>query len=419
MSRCRSRAAPACRTRQSSPRRVTTVRQRPAAPAHLPSSWRLQAQPAARPSSERGGLSGLCNQRSPNRLSSCHQRATQPVDPGAAEPPARYKPDAPRCGLYSDRCAQDRPMTIKHTIKTAAFLVISLILLVLHGVLVAQTPPTNQAARTGSLKQIIPGHYVYTTNNEGRLFNTGIVATNDGGLRFDALDTDAIARAERQAIADTIKQPVRYLVSSPFHDPFNGGSAVYADVFKIAHENYRAGLIDQMQRGNVPADVQRMRMPNATYRDRMTFYLGGKEIQVLHFGSAHTKGDSVLFVPQDRIAYLSEVFFNEEFPNMAGGYGVSWVRALDALKALDADIFIPGHGPIPDDPKQTRAALDRARQILVDARDGIQNEIARGATEDQAVAAVKLDQYSKLYAFMGQREVVLRRIYRELKGTLQ
>ena len=47
------------------------------------------------------------------------------------------------------------------------------------------------------------------------------------------------------------------------------------------------------------------------------------------------------------------------------------------------------------------------------------NEIARGATEDQAVAAVKLDQYSKLYAFAGQREVVLRRIYKELKGTLQ
>jgi cyclase len=309
-------------------------------------------------------------------------------------------------------------MRTKETLKPAMLL---LIVVALYSGTSAQTqtPAAAGAARSGSLRQIIPGHYVYTTNNEGRLFNSGIVATNEGVLVFDALDTDAIARAEREAIANVIKQPVRYLVSSPFHDPFNGGSAVYADVFKIAHENYRAGLIDQMQRGKVPADVQRVRLPNATFRDRMTLYLGGKEIQVLHFGSAHTRGDSVLFVPQDRIAYLSEVFFNEEFPNMAGGYGVSWVKALDALRALDADIFIPGHGPIPDDPKQTRAALDRARQILVDARDGIQSEIARGATEDQAIAAVKLDQYSKLYAFMGQREVVLRRIYRELKGTLQ
>ena len=309
-------------------------------------------------------------------------------------------------------------MRTKETLKPAMRLVIIVALYSGTGAQ-TQTPAADNAARIGNLRPIIPGHYVYTTNNEGRLFNSGIVATNDGVVVFDALDTDAIARAERQAIANVIKQPVRFLVSSPFHDPFNGGSAVYADVLKIAHENYRTGLIDQMQRGKVPAGVQAMRLPNATFRDRMTLYLGGKEIQVLHFGSAHTKGDSVLFVPQDRIAYLSEVFFNEEFPNMAGGYGVSWVKALDALKALDADIFIPGHGPIPDDPKQTRAALDRARQILVDARDGIQSQIAGGATEDQAIAAVKLDQYSKLYAFMGQREVVLRRIYRELKGTLQ
>jgi cyclase len=282
-----------------------------------------------------------------------------------------------------------------------------------------QTPPADRPAITGTLRPIIPGHYVYVANNAGRLFNSGIVATSDGVVVFDALETEAIARAERQAIAGVTRQPIRYLVSSPFHDPFNGGSAVYADVFKIGHENYRAGLLDQMQRGKVPDEVQRARLPNATYRDRMTFYLGGKEIQVLYFGAAHTKGDSVLFVPQDRIVYMSEVFFNEEFPNMAGGYGVSWIKVLDAVRALDADIFIPGHGPIPDDPKQTRAALDRARQILVDARDGIQNQIAQGANEDQAVAAVKLDQYSELFAFGNQREVVLRRIYRELKGTLQ
>jgi len=307
-------------------------------------------------------------------------------------------------------------MTIKQAISAGMFLVI---VLALHGALAAQTPAANPAPTSGTLRQIIPGHYVYTQNNAGRLFNSGIVVGSDGVLVFDALDSDALARSERQAIADAVKQPVRYLVMSPFHDPFNGGSAVYADVFKIAHENYRVGLIDQMQRANVPADVQRARMPSATYRDRMTFYLGGKDIQVLHFGAAHTKGDSVLFVPQDRIVYMSEVFFNEEFPNMAGGYGVSWIRVLDAVRALDADIFIPGHGPIPDDPKQTRAALDRARQILVDVRDRIQSEIARGATEDQVVATVTLQQYEKMPQFAGTKDAVVRRMYKELKGTLQ
>jgi cyclase len=302
---------------------------------------------------------------------------------------------------------------------TSKLAIAGLILVGLQHAVASQAPSANRAANPGTLRQIVPGHYVYSTNNEGRLFNSGVVATSDGVLVFDALDSDAIARAQRQAIADVVKQPIRYLVSSPFHDPFSKGNLAYGDVFKIGHENYRTGLLEQMQRGRLSDDEQRTRMPNATFRDRMTLYLGGKEIQVLHFGAAHTRGDSILFVPRDRIVYMSEVFFNEEFPNMGGGYGVSWIRVLDAVKALDADIFIPGHGPIPEDPTQTRAALDRARQILVDARDGIQNEMAKGATEDQAVAAVRLQQYEKLPSFAGQREVVLRRIYKELQGTLQ
>ena len=283
---------------------------------------------------------------------------------------------------------------------------------------VLQAPAPGQTTSSGSLRQIISGHYVYSTLNAGRAFSSGIIVTSEGVLVVDALGSEAVGRAERESISSVIKQPVRYLVSSPFHDPFSKGNLAYADVFKIGHDNYRAGLLDQMQRGGASREEQRARLPNATFRDRLTLYLGGKEIQVLYFGRAHTQGDSIVFVPQDRIAYLSEVFFAEEFPNMAQGYGVSWLRVLDAVEALGADIFVPGHGPIPEDPKGTRAGLHRMRQILVDARDAVQNEIAKGASEDQAVAAVKLQQYEKLPAYATQREVVVRRMYKELAGQL-
>jgi hypothetical protein len=58
------------------------------------------------------------------------------------------------------------------------------------------------------------------------------------------------------------------------------------------------------------------------------------------------------------------------------------------------------------------------RQILIDARDAIQNEVARGSTEDQAVAAVKLQQYEKLPTYAAQRGVMVRRMYKELTGNL-
>ncbi len=282
----------------------------------------------------------------------------------------------------------------------------------------SQAPSAAQTASSGSLRQLIPGHYVYSTTNAGRIFSSGIIVTDEGALVVDALDSEAIARAERATISSTIKQPVRYLVSSSFHDPFSKGNIAYGDVFKIGHENYRAGLLDQMKRGGASAEEQRARLPTETFRDRVTLHVGAKEIQILYFGPAHTRGDSIVFVPQDRIAYLSEVFFSEEFPNMAQGYGVSWLRVLDAIEALGADIFVPGHGLIPEDPRGTRASLHRMRQLLIDARDAIQDQTARGATEDQAVAAVKLQQYEKLPTYAAQREVTVRRMYKELTGNL-
>ena len=302
----------------------------------------------------------------------------------------------------------------------------ALLLMLLPPILLASAPaphasqasPAGQTASAGILREIMPGHYAYSTTNAGRVFSSGVIATSDGALVVDALDSEAIARAQRASISSTIKQPVRYLVSSSFHDPFSKGNLAYGDVFKIGHENYGAGLLDQMKRGGASADEQRARMPTETFRDRVTLYLGGKEIQILHFGPAHTRGDSVVFVPQDRIAYLSEVFFADEFPNMAQGYGVAWLGVLDGVAALAADVFVPGHGPIPADPKETRAGLQRMRQLLIDARDAIQHEISRGATEDQAVAAVKLQQYEKLPTYAAQREVTVRRIYKELSGSL-
>jgi cyclase len=275
-----------------------------------------------------------------------------------------------------------------------------------------------QYANSGTLRQIIPGHYVYSAMNGGRPFNSGIIATGEGAIVIDALGSEAVARSERESIASVIKQPIRYLVSSPFHDQFSKGNLAYADVFKIGHENYRAGLLNQMQIAGASAEEQRTRLPSATYRDRMTLYPGGKEIQILYLGRAHTDGDSIVFVPQDRIAYLSEVFFSEEFPNMAGGYGVSWLEVLDKIDALGADIFIPGHGPIPGDPKETRAGLHRLRQIFVDMRDAIKIQIALGATEDQAAAAVKLGQYEKMPNYAAQRETTVRRMYKDLIGKL-
>ena len=269
--------------------------------------------------------------------------------------------------------------------------------------------------RTGTLRQLIPGYYVFSSTS----FNSGVIATSEGVVVLDALSSEAIARQEREAIASVIKQPVRFLVSSTFHNNYTWGNVAYQDVIKIGHENYRADLLAQMERDRVTPENQKARLPQVTYRDRLTIHLGGKEIQILYLGRGHTRGDSIIFVPQDRIAYVSELFFSDQFLYINDGYGLSWLKTLDAIEALPADILVPGHGPIPQDPKETRQGLHRFRQVLVDLRDAVQQEIARGATEDQASAAIKLPQYEKMQGYTSQREVGVRRMYREILGTLK
>jgi len=286
----------------------------------------------------------------------------------------------------------------------------------------SQEPLRNPAGQpaaapnpTGALRQIVPGHYVYSSTT----YNSGIIVTGEGVVVLDALNSEAVARAQREAMASVVRQPVRILVSSTFHNNYSKGNIAYADVLKIGHENYRTDLVDLMQREKASAEEQKARLPNQTFRDRMTLYLGGKEIQILYLGRGHTRGDSIIFVPQDRIAYLSELYFADQFLFINDGYGIDWLRALDAGDALESDIFVPGHGPIPPDPRETRQGLRRFRQMLVDVRDAVQKEIARGASEDQAVTAIRWPQYEKLQGYDAQRETAVRRLYQQLTGKLR
>ena len=265
------------------------------------------------------------------------------------------------------------------------------------------------------LRQIIPGHYIYT-RKATVTFNSGVIVTSDGVLVLEAQIDDEVARQVRDAIADVTNQPIRFLVSSTFHRFFSGGVGAYSDAHNIGHEEYRAHLLEAL--AAEPPDVLKTRLPDQTYRDRVTLHLGGKEIRILHLGRGHTKGDSIIFVPDDRIVYLSELYNHNEFPSLADSYSGDWVAALEVAEALAADVFVPGHGLMTENPRDSRAGMRRFRQLLVDMRQAVQAEIAAGATEDEAVANIALPQYRDYVGYDRGLAGAVRRIYTELTVRL-
>jgi hypothetical protein len=175
---------------------------------------------------------------------------------------------------------------------------------------------------------------------------------------------------------------VKYLISSTFHGNYSLGNVRYPDVIRIGHEDYKTDLVDMMQTDKMPAAQQAAMLPHETFRDRMSIFLGGKEIRILHLGRrAHTRRQRRLRAAGPHRLFERGVLRR---PVPVHELGLRRLDAtIDAALKLDADIFVPGQGPsmIASNPRASREALMRARAVLVNFRDGVSAQIARGATE--------------------------------------
>lgn len=280
--------------------------------------------------------------------------------------------------------------------------------------------PSNVMAedfdRSPGLREIKADCYVYLHTDDkpgvSSTFNNGIIVTADGVVVIDALRTEDDTRRVREAISKVTSIPIRYLISSTPHRPFTGGITVYADTFRIAQENTRADLNKLLEKESVKDRENKLH--HLTFSDRLTLYLGGKEIQILFLGRGHTKGDTIVFLPKERIVYMGETFYCNEFPYISEGYSADWMRTIEAAEKLEADIFIPGHGFLPRDLKKTKSELRNHWQILKDVRDAVEAQVKKGASEAEALAAIDLPQFKKFKGYSQALKIAVRRIYQEL-----
>jgi cyclase len=107
------------------------------------------------------------------------------------------------------------------------------------------------------------------------------------------------------------------------------------------------------------------RRPDHTFTRRTRLTVGGREIRLLNLGPAHTAGDVVVHVPDVGVVYAGDLFFVGVTPVVWHGPVSNWISALNRILSLDADLYVPGHGP-----PGTREDLVRLRdywQWLLDA----------------------------------------------------
>jgi glyoxylase-like metal-dependent hydrolase (beta-lactamase superfamily II) len=86
--------------------------------------------------------------------------------------------------------------------------------------------------------------------------------------------------------------------------------------------------------------------PTRDFEGEMSLDAGGRKLRLLEVGPAHTPGDLIVHVPDAGVVYAGDILFVGGTPVMWAGPVINWIGAIDRVLSLDADTYVPGHGPV-------------------------------------------------------------------------
>jgi cyclase len=208
------------------------------------------------------------------------------------------------------------------------------------------------------LREVAPGVHAWIQPDGTWWINNAGAVHADGEVVV--IDTCATARRTRlflDALAEaTGGAPIRLAVNTHLHGDHVYGNALLPDeTVIVAHEHTRQGILQDFILANTPPvwsptpdwGVEAVRPPTVSFRDAITLHAGRTPVEVRHPGhSAHTVGDAVAWLPQQRVLFTGDLVFHQVTPMIAMGSLDGALRSLDWLAGFDADTIVPGHGPL-------------------------------------------------------------------------
>ncbi len=241
-----------------------------------------------------------------------------------------------------------------------------------------------------SLREIVPGiHAVF-----GGVCNRGIITSRGNVLLVDSGISVAEAIPLRAAADEARDRGFLALFNTHPHLDHVFGNQLFADVPILAQQGVRETLLttgaqmlaNVQQNPQMAAHIGDVTItpPTVTFQDRLTLFVGEIEVQLIHFGVAHSPSDSVAWLPQISTLFTGDLLFNTLVPAMPpGGNSANWISALKSLEQLGAEHVIPGHGPI-----ESPAALAMLRTWIETLRNQVIEAVAQGLDRETAISKV-------------------------------
>lgn len=244
------------------------------------------------------------------------------------------------------------------------------------------------------MQKIAPDVYVET---DSRGTNLGLIITEAGPVLVDTplIPREARAWNEKVLSATGGRKPL-YVITTDHHKGHALGGIFFGAPL-VAHEaawkhmhgygdNFRQRLSDRY-RDKDPETAQELlrlhiQLPDLSFEERLTFYLGDKTIKILHV-DGHTPASSLVFVPESRVVFTGDEVVCNMHPFMAQSDTRKWLEALTSIRRMAIDLLVPGHGPA-----CSKEATEPLSEYIRQARSKVRRQYNAGKNKAEAANAV-------------------------------
>jgi glyoxylase-like metal-dependent hydrolase (beta-lactamase superfamily II) len=264
------------------------------------------------------------------------------------------------------------------------------------GTALAQSAPAAPLIKSNATRKISDHVYVILDDNVSFVPNVGLVVGERATL---IVDTGLGERNGEVVLAEARKlggNSVFYLTATHFHPEHDLGATAFPANAKMVRWREQQAEVDEIGTqtierfksfSSVVADFlqgARFRAVDTLFDDQLTLDLGGVHVRLTGVGPNHTRGDTVLFVEEDRVLFTGDVVM-PVFPavNAQGGSIDRWIANIDAFERLAPTVVVPAHGRLGD-----ATLIDRYGQYLRATRERVRAAKARGQSVEDMERAL-------------------------------
>jgi glyoxylase-like metal-dependent hydrolase (beta-lactamase superfamily II) len=256
--------------------------------------------------------------------------------------------------------------------------------------------------KTVSFTKLSDHAYAYTAEGDP---NSGIVIGDDAVMVIDTQATPAMAQDVIRRIREVTDKPIKYVVLSHYHAVRVLGAAAYQPEHIIASQDTRDLIVERGEQDkaseigrfprlfrNVESVPPGMTWPTMTFSGRMTLWLGKLEVQLIQLGRGHTKGDTVVWLPLDKVLFSGDLVEFDATPYAGDAYFQDWPKTLDNIAALKPQALVPGRGAALQGAADVARGLEGTRAFVSE----LYASVKAGAAAGKDLRSVYKETFDKL-----------------------